>query len=170
MSIENIGNPNPQELRLNNYAKNFLRETARWAKFISIVGFVMIVLLAGFSILSMLIGMRSSSALDSTFSASYAGGGIVGFIFILLILAIYFFPILYLYKFSKNMNRALELEDEITLTKGFEYLKSHYKFYWNSNRHRSFFVSHYFHHRNSFSNSQSETLKIIMDKMIYYLV
>ena len=40
MSIENIGNPNPQELRLNNYAKNFLRETARWAKFISIVGFV----------------------------------------------------------------------------------------------------------------------------------
>ena len=41
MSIENIGNPNPQELRLNNYAKNFLRETARWTKFISIVGFVM---------------------------------------------------------------------------------------------------------------------------------
>ncbi len=29
MSIENIGNPNPQELRLNNYAKNFLRETSR---------------------------------------------------------------------------------------------------------------------------------------------
>ena len=26
------------------------------------------------------------------------------------------------------MNRALELEDETTLTKGFEYLKSHYKF------------------------------------------
>ena len=128
MSIENIGNPNPQELRLNNYAKNFLRETARWTKFISIVGFVMIGLLVGFSLLSMLMGIGSSPGLDSTFSTSYAGGTLVGFIFILLILAIYFFPILYLYKFSKNMNRALELEDETTLTKGFEYLKSHYKF------------------------------------------
>jgi len=127
MSIENIGSSNPHELRVSNDAKGFLKEAARWAQFLSIIGFVMIGLVLIVTLISFAIGAESASSLDGAFSIS-VGGGLGGVLGLIILLIIYFFPILYMYNFSVNIKKALQIDDEDALTKGFEYLKSHYKY------------------------------------------
>jgi energy-coupling factor transporter transmembrane protein EcfT len=41
---------------------------------------------------------------------------------------IYFFPMYYLFQFSKNMKNALLMKNDETLEKAFEMLKAHYKY------------------------------------------
>lgn len=125
MSIEDIGSSSPSGLKLNNHAKSFLRETAKWTKFLSIVGFVGI----GFLVLLAFFGEIVASSLETSDSLSFSmEGGMYLTIFYLIFAAIYFFPVYYLYKFSNNMKKALEINDEDSLTAAFEMLKSHYKF------------------------------------------
>ena len=50
-----------------------------------------------------------------------------GFFYILVAL-IYFFPVLYLFKFGSNLKSALARRDSKSLETAFENLKSHYKF------------------------------------------
>jgi hypothetical protein len=122
MAIENIGKSDPTELKLNNFAKDFLKETARWAGFLSILGFIGIGLLV---IIALFFGTVATS-LSNSFSGAFGGGFIT--VFYLLLALLYFFPVYFLYQFSSNMKKALARSDQDTLTKGFEYLKSHYKF------------------------------------------
>lgn len=126
MAIEDIGSNSPSQLKLNNLSIGFLRETAKWTNFLSIVGFVML----GFIVLGAIFGGALLASLSTV--SEFGSGGAIGGTFItilyLIFAAIYFFPIYYLYKFSGNMKRALASKDEDTLTKAFEYLKSHYKF------------------------------------------
>jgi hypothetical protein len=125
MAIENIGRDKPVELQLNDYSKGFLRETAKWTKFLTILGFIGIRLI----LLVMLIGEAAyQSSGYGSFSSELGGASIVGKIVFLIVLGIYFVPIYYLFQFSNKMKRALQSEDEETLTQAFEYLKSHYKF------------------------------------------
>jgi hypothetical protein len=123
MAIENIGNNNPSELRLNHHSKDFLKETAKWANFLSILGFIGI----GFMVI---IAIFFSSIMASNYSEipGMGGNSVVFTIIYLLIALLYFFPVLYLFKFASNMKRALAMDDENTLAKSFENLKSHYKF------------------------------------------
>lgn len=126
MAIEDIGGKSPDGLRVNNFAIDFLRETAKWAGFLAIIGFIGIGLMV---IIALFFGaaMASLSSLGSGGMGGAIGGGFFTVIY-LIMAALYFFPVYYLYKFSSNMKRALQLKDEDTLTKSFEYLKSHYKF------------------------------------------
>lgn len=102
--------------------KSYLAETAKWGQFLSIVGFISIGLLA-------LFGLFFGSLLSSL-----PGGELFPFnpmIFtvpFLLIVALYFFPVLYLYRFSTKMQAALHLNNESDLTESFSNLKSLYKF------------------------------------------
>jgi len=111
---------------LSDEIKRYLTETAKWAKFIAIVGFVFLGLMVLIAI-----GMYSfmgalASELSSTGMPFFPGL----FSFIYLVMAgIMFFPILYLYRFASNMQVALRNNDETALTDSFRYLKSHYKFY-----------------------------------------
>lgn len=105
--------------------KSYLKETAKWANFIAIVGFILLVLLV-------LVGIGASYFL-STLGDQFGGqsfGGQVGFIglFYIVMAVIYFFPILYLYRFAQKMKSALKSNNQEVLTSSFEYLKSHYKF------------------------------------------
>ncbi len=105
--------------------KSFLKETAKWAKFISIVGFVFIGLMVIFAMFAGALFSSFSSDLGADFpfppflfSAIY-----------LILAAIGFFPILYLYRFANNMQIALSRGDQDVLQSSFENLKAHYKFY-----------------------------------------
>jgi hypothetical protein len=125
MAIDDIGSKTPGGLRVNNHAVEFLREAAKWTGFLAIIGFIGIGL--------MVIGALFFGTILASLGGAGAGlGGAVGGGFItviyLLVAALYFFPVYYMYKFSVNMKRALQMNDEDTLTKAFEYLKSHYKF------------------------------------------
>ncbi len=107
---------------LNSEIKAYLAETARWGYFLSIIGFIGI----GFIVLIGLffVGFMSTLMADIPFfspilvSSSFLIGA-----------ALYFFPTLYLYRFSAKMKIALRTDDEAELTTAFQNLKSLYKFF-----------------------------------------
>lgn len=113
------------ELEVNNEIKGFLKETSKWAYFLSILGFVGIGLMVlggvGFSLFS---GMNQFGG-TTAYGLGYSAG--VGLFYIIFAL-IYFFPILYLFKFAKNMKMALSSENNDNFKSAFLNLKSHYKF------------------------------------------
>ena len=115
------------ELQLNQSAKDFLKETAKWAYFLSIIGFVGI----GFLIIAAIFAGAIFSTLGNTVPAMGTMGGSFGLmisVFYILFAAIYFFPVYYLFKFASNAKTAFKDNDSEALTNSFEYLKSHYKF------------------------------------------
>ena len=117
------------ELHLNDSAKGFLRETAKWAYFLSILGYIMV----GFIVVAAIfagaifttIGHMMPVEQMGMFSSAF---GIIMTVVYLLLAALYFFPIYYLNKFSSNLKRAIKNKDSQTLANSFEYLKSHYKY------------------------------------------
>ena len=116
------------KLEVSDLAKSYLSETAKWAKFLAIVGFVSVGLIA---IIAFFIGTIFStiSALAPTptpFPAQSMGIGMT--IFYLAIAVLYFFPCLYLYKFATKTKVALANDDSDVLTEALENHKSMFKF------------------------------------------
>ena len=112
-----------EQLTITSGAKGFLTETSKWCKFLSILGFVGLglLLLSSFFIYTIYSNMSQASAMPFNL-------GIVMTIVYVLIIAIYIFPIYYLYQFSIQLKKALISKDDETLASAFEMLKSHYKF------------------------------------------
>ena len=113
----------PTVLKLNNIAKTFLRETAKWAYFLAIVGFIGIGLMV---LLALVMGIVFS-AIPGTPDLPFNAGPLMTFIY-LIFAGLYFYPVLYLYRFANKMKVALARNDEDVLTNSLENLKSHYKF------------------------------------------
>ena len=61
-------------------------------------------------------------------AAAIGGGGALFALLYLVIAGLYCVPIYHLYKFSTDMNEALQNRRTYTLDSAFESLKSHYKF------------------------------------------
>lgn len=112
-----------EQLTLTSSAKEFLREIAKWCKFLSILGFIALVLML---ISSFFIGSFYNST-PQTDMMPFDLGTVVTFIYIVIAL-IYIFPIYYLYQFSVKMKEALASKEDAVLATAFEMLKSHYKF------------------------------------------
>lgn len=115
------------ELQLNNTAKDFLKETAKWAYFLSILGFIGV----GFVVLAAIFAgliFASFSPFNHSFGGfGMMGGAFVSFIYIV-IAAIYFFPIYYLNRFASKANLAIKDDNSELLATSFKYLKSHFKY------------------------------------------
>ncbi len=109
-------------------AKRYLIETAKWAKILAIVGFVFVGLLV---IISLFAGTIMTSLLSTNPNAEdfagMIGGGIIT-VFYLSIALFYFFPTLYLYRFSVRTSEAIRTLDNQILTEAFSQLKSCFKF------------------------------------------
>ncbi|QHI36117.1 hypothetical protein IMCC3317_14710 [Kordia antarctica] len=114
------------ELRLNENSKNFLRETAKWAFILSIVGFIMIGIFVFVAVLFIVMSSALSSNV-SPFAQSGLGTEYISIVYLVMAL-LYFFPVFYLYKFSRKMKSALIEKNTEDLTAAFSNLKSHYKF------------------------------------------
>ncbi|MFN0082555.1 MAG: hypothetical protein ACKVOM_08560 [Ferruginibacter sp.] len=119
------------ELQIDNNAYLHLKETAGWAKFLGIVGFV-------FSALIGIIAFVVPAYLKSSMSSNpygNAGAGMFsmmsGFITVLyLILAIMgFFISLFAYKFGVKTKLALQNTDQESLDKGLMNLKFLFRFH-----------------------------------------
>ena len=127
-----VPNENLFELQVDQQRISYLSETARWAKFLSIVGFVFSALLVIFSlffgsIISIFskLGSNSDSFGSSAVMSYYSYGITIAYIIIALL---YFFPCLYLFNFSSKMQTALRNNDQINLNAAFGNLKSCFKF------------------------------------------
>lgn len=111
------------EISIPSQAINNLIETGKWTKFLSIVGFIFIGIMIVIALFTSAILSNIKGAENALPYPSY----LIGIIYIL-IAGLYFFPVLYLYKFSTNVKKSLttnNLEGFNTATKN---LKSHFKF------------------------------------------
>ena len=120
-----IGNPMTEleQLTINTKSKSFLKETAKWAFFLSILGFIGIGLMV-------LLGVFSSvifNAIPQAKLVPFDLGLAMTFTYLFFAI-IYFFPVYYLMKFSTKMKQALAIKNDETLADAFDVLKSHYKF------------------------------------------
>ncbi|WP_295127506.1 DUF5362 family protein [uncultured Chitinophaga sp.] len=108
------------DLRVDEEVSSYLGQTARWAKFIAVAGFVM----CGF----LFIAAFFVGTLMTAYSEAYPGGaGVLTAIYVVLAVVM-FVPYLYLYNFASKMQKALQSVDQHTLAKSFANLKSCFKF------------------------------------------
>lgn len=111
-------------LHVSDTGQQYLKETAKWARFLAIVGFVM----TGFIVLAALF----AGTLFSTLSAASPGrsnfptAGIT--VVYLIISGIYFFPCLFLLQSSQKLTLALQGGSSEELTVAFEKLKNFFRF------------------------------------------
>ena len=112
------------ELNLNAHSRSFLKEIAGWTYFLSIIGFIFVGLLV-------LIAVSANSIYNNMAQFSQESPFDVGLFMTavyVIVALIYFFPILFLFKFSKRLKSALKSKEDEELASALEMLKSHYKF------------------------------------------
>lgn len=114
-----------QVMEIDGSMMSILNETRKWTKFLSILGFI------GIGIM-IIVGIFAGSIFSSTIDNSITGGmgfPSVLFSFIYIIMAaIYFIPVLFLFNFSNKMKVALFSNNQEALYEAFNNLKRHFKF------------------------------------------
>lgn len=113
-------------LTINNNSRNFLKEISKWTFFLSILGFIGITLL-------IVIGVFSSIVYGEIINTFYGSQipfnlSLVSTVIYLLFALLYFFPVYYLYSFSRKTKIALQTKNDEDLSDAFGMLKSHFKF------------------------------------------
>ncbi len=107
---------------------SYLDETRKWALFLSIIGFIGIILMVGMGLFfSVIMSSMGSLFADQAGFPFPMGGALFGFIYIV-IAAFYFFPVYYNYKFAVNTKNAILKQDSNEIAAAFGNLKSLYKF------------------------------------------
>lgn len=110
------------DLQVDHEAGIYLKEIARWGKFLSIVGFIFCALLA-------LLGIFAGSVFASLNTMEGMGFPSSIFTAIYIVFALlWFFPFLYLFNFSTKVQVALRSNDQLNLNEGLRNLKSCFKF------------------------------------------
>src|SRR5690349_14373296 len=112
-------------LEIESAAKGYLLEAAKWGRFLAIVGFISLGLIILFSAVGIFITPPPPASADPAFKIGYTIGTIVG---ALLITLIYFFPLLYLLRFSSQIKRALISNDILTMNEAFRNLKNTFRY------------------------------------------
>lgn len=122
--MEDLENKNTQEnfMLIDQEIKDYLLESARWGKFLAIVGYIGI----GFLIIIGLIFMAGFS-FASRFSGARFPIVMVGFFYAILAI-LYFFLVNYLFRFSDQIKKGFESNRQQTLASGFSNMKSMFKF------------------------------------------
>ena len=110
-------------LELTEESKIFLKEATNWAKFLAILGFIGV----GFMVIVGLAFGSIMSAFNPAMNDMPMPSFAFGFIYIIIAI-IYFFPVLFLYRFVTHSQKALSLSDTGQLSEAFKNLRSHYQF------------------------------------------
>lgn len=120
---------NQNNLVLNDQAVAALRESAKWCMFLSILGFIGIafMIIAGLFMSVAMSAMPDNPELGSAMGPLGAIKAYFGIMYIV-IAALYFFPIYYLFKYATGTKRALESSNSDVLSDALVNLKSHHKF------------------------------------------
>lgn len=116
---------NVLDLHYDQESIGYFEQSAKWAKFIAIVGFVFSGL---FVIVSFFIGSIFSSMPEmSAAGFGMLGGGAITAIYLVIAL-INFFPCLYLFRFATRLQEAVKANDAVKMNDALKNLKSFFKF------------------------------------------
>lgn len=128
MDTDNIlddttANPAAAGLVVDTPIQGFLAESAKWAKFMAILGFVFV----GLAIIGILINMGATLVGGMDMGM---GGLLTGFMLgYLVVIGIMVVPLIYLYNFANKMKVALRDNSQAVLRDAFENHKAMFKFY-----------------------------------------
>jgi hypothetical protein len=111
------------KVELTKESLNYFDQIRKWTTFFSILGFVIIGLLLIFGIFAGSIFSKFANANTNSNFPFF----MIGFIYFIIAI-IYFFPVLYLYRFSVSSKLAIKNNDPNEFAKAFKNLKSHYQF------------------------------------------
>jgi hypothetical protein len=116
-------NPENQKFGVNPEALINLEATRKWTLFLSVLGFVFI----GFMLLMSVFFMSffQGTGLPHELPTSLPMFSLIP---MLIIMVIYFFPIFFLFQFSRFSKIAVANRDEASLAQAFKFLKLHYQF------------------------------------------
>lgn len=101
-------------------AEVYLRETAKWAKFLAVIGFIFM----GLMVLGSFAVFAFAGSIGSLMPFPIGG---IGFLYLVLA-GVYFFPIYYLLQFANKAKHALASKSTQSLSESMKNMKSHYKF------------------------------------------
>ena len=118
----NMSQGNTQAI-LGEQGLEYLKETAKWGKFLAIVGFVIVGIIA---VASLFIGAIFSNLPQGEMPIPFPSSILT--VMYLLMALLYFFPTLYLYQFSTKTLDAIARKEDDLLENGLEKLKSLFKF------------------------------------------
>jgi hypothetical protein len=116
------------ELQVNAPVQKYLLETARWAKFLAIVGFVFcgLMVVLGFFIPSVIMKIPPYNTLPQNFTATMATVMSVVYVFIALLLLL---PCTYLLRYSLKIQSSFHEESQETFESALRHLRSLFRFY-----------------------------------------
>jgi uncharacterized membrane protein YjgN (DUF898 family) len=132
--MESTGTSSLFELSLDHESIDHLTETARWGKFLAIVGFVTCGLIV---VMAFAVGALFASSAFSNLPgySNQVGGSAFGFLggamfagIYIIFAGIYFFPCLFLYNFSVRMKAALNTNDQVKLNQSLKAQKILFRF------------------------------------------
>ena len=112
-----------RKIEIEQETLKHLNTARKWAMFLAIIGFIFLGLI-------IIIGLLAGTFLTA-FSSGDKGLGIPEsfmFIPILLIALVYFFPVLFLFRFSKHTSHAIQHLDKLELHKAIKNLKYFFAF------------------------------------------
>jgi hypothetical protein len=116
------------DLQVSPQAQSYLAESARWGKFLAIMGFIVcgFMMILSFFMPVFLTQLPPYNSVSTEFSS----GMKVGMTIVYLLLALLsFFPCFYLYKFSVKMQLAVKMVSQENFDESLMNLKSLFKFY-----------------------------------------
>lgn len=113
-------------LAIDPLTKTHLGEAAKWARFLAIVGMIFLAIMLLFFVIGGTAMFQMFSGLDQSnpAMANATGSGMVFMAFwLILIVVLWFFPLLYTLRFANGMRRALRANDQEALNTAFKNLK-----------------------------------------------
>jgi hypothetical protein len=111
------------ELQVDHELSNTFRNMGKWAKLVAIFGFIMTGLIL---LIALLIG-KALSSIPQFSIVAYSGGGALTTVYIV-IAALFFFPALFAFNFSRKLQYALNHNDQQGLNDAFTSIKLRLKF------------------------------------------
>jgi|SRR5665647_184359 len=116
------------DLQVSASAQSFLSDSARWGKFLAIIGFIFcgFMIVIAFFVPALIMNLPPYNAMASGLSASITAGMTVVY---LLLALLFFFPCLYLFKFSVKMQASLNSMSQENFEESLKNLKSMFRFY-----------------------------------------
>jgi hypothetical protein len=119
-------------LNLDQTGRGHLSEAARWAKFLSIVGFIIcgfiIVMGLFFGSLMSMFSSRYDNNPYGDLSVQGSGLGTAMLVYYLIVGILYFIPNLFLFRFATKMKTALAANDQDVVNLSFQNLKACFRF------------------------------------------
>jgi hypothetical protein len=129
--MEQTSNTSLFSLSIDPITKAHLSEAAKWARFLSIVGMILLVLMVVFGLFMATMMSSTMGQFDSAGYSSYSifsalGPGIAVIYIIMAVIA--FFPLLFLLRFANKARAALAGNDQQALNTSFQNLKVYFRY------------------------------------------